>query len=214
MGTRVQALVACLVFLLAGISAAAAPADQDASAPAAGEAAHGMKVILLRPSARFEDVKTGTPLPGVDASVYERVLLAAAERGVGPDVPAIGVSKLEPAGAEACGRLDPLASKLARGDVNDDARAALGGVAALDSGYAVLVQFFRIRTGPGSSWNMYTGGITSSTDSTLIQAALVSASTGHVIWKGERLIRNKALKATDPALTKELALLYRNLDVK
>ena len=214
MRIRAHALIPCLAFLLVGLSAPAAPADQEAPVPAAGAVTPGMKIVLLRPSTRFEDVKTGAPLPRIDASVYDRVLLAAAERGVGPDVPAIGVSKLEPAGAEACGRLDPLASKLARGDVNDDARAALGGVAALDSGYAVLVQFFRIRTGPGSSWNMYTGGITSSTDSTLIQAALVSASTGHVIWKGERLIRNKALKATDPALTKELALLYRNLDVK
>ena len=79
MRTRVHAMVACLVFLLAGISAAASPADQDVSVPGAGEAARGLKIILLRPSTRFEDVKTGAPLPGATVKVL-RIFSPASSR--------------------------------------------------------------------------------------------------------------------------------------
>jgi hypothetical protein len=124
------------------------------------------------------------------------------------------VDNLDAPALEACGKLDPLASRLARGNVNEEAIEDLTQLAALDEQYAVLVQFFRLETGPGRSWNSFTGAITSSTASTLIQAALISAKTGKVLWKGERLIRNKAFRSTDADLDKALTLLYRDFDVK
>jgi hypothetical protein len=107
-----------------------------------------------------------------------------------------------------------MASRLARGNVNEEAVNDLASLATLDKHYAVLVQFLRLETGPGRAWNPNTGAIASSTDSTLIQAALVSGETGRIIWKSERLIRNKALKPTDAALSKALTDMYRDFDIK
>jgi hypothetical protein len=189
---------------------AASSAGQE-SAPAPG----GPKVILLRPSVRLEDVRAATPaLLKAAEEDYVDLLLGAAKRAAGSKTALLDVDKLEAPVAEACARLDPLASRLARGDVNEDALDALAQLAAVDDGYAVLVQFLRIRTGPGASWNSWTGAITSSTASTLLQAALVSGRTGKVIWKDERLIRNKAMKPGDKNLDKALTLLFGDFDIK
>jgi hypothetical protein len=50
--------------------------------------------------------------------------------------------------------------------------------------------------------------------STLMQAAVVSCKTGKVIWKGEQLIRNKALRPANAGFHKALALLYQDFDIK
>ena len=206
-----------------GLASVARPGAQEGATEPAR-----LKVILLKPSIRFKDVHAGvrnalgiaTPAannqkraPGSE-EVYEHLMLNAARLGVGSKAIPLDPDTLEPSVVEACTKLDPLASRLARGNVNEEAMSALASLAALDEHYAILVQFFRLETGPGRSWDPNTGAITSSTDSTLIQSALVSGKTGKVIWKGERLIRNKALKPTDSGLSKALTELYRDFDIK
>ena len=198
-------------------------------APEGPTALARLKIILLKPSIRFEDVRGGvrsdwgiaTPTsnrqkkrPPVPEEGYEHLLLNAARSGVGSKATPLDPGTLDPSVVEACTKLEPLVSRLARGNVNEDAISALASLAVLDERYAILVQFFRLETGPGRSWDPNTGAITSSTDSTLIQAALVSGKTGKVIWKSERLIRNKALKPTDSSLSKTLTELYRDFDIK
>jgi pyruvate/2-oxoglutarate dehydrogenase complex dihydrolipoamide acyltransferase (E2) component len=195
------------------------PAPAPAVKPAAPEAASepaGLKVILLKPSMRFEDLRTEAILPAqaAEEAEYEHHLLNAARKAVGSKGTVLEMDKLEPPAAEACKQLHALASRLARGNVNEEAMEGLGRLAALDERYAVLVQFFRLKTGPGRSWNPNTGAITSSMASTLMQAALVSCKTGKVIWKGEQLIRNKALKPTNANFHKALAPLYQDFDIK
>jgi len=198
------------------------PASAEAAAP------EQLKIILLRPSVHFEDVRSGVSsdfgVPtarvnrrkktGAPEGDYERLLLDAARSAVGSKARALDSETVGPDVAEVCSKLEPLASRLARGNVNDEAISDLTKLASLDKHYAVLVQFFRLETGPGRSWDPNTGAITSSSDSTLIQAALISSETGKVAWRGERLIRNKALKPADAALSKALQEMYRNFDIR
>lgn len=165
---------------------------------------------------RFEDIRSDAILPAqaAEEAEYELHLLNAARKGVGSKATVLEMDKLEPPASEAGKQLHDLASRLARGNVNEEAMQALGILAAIDERRAVLVQFFRLKTGPGRSWNPNSGAITSSMASTLIQVALVSCKTGKVIWRGEQLIRNKALKPTDANFHKALALLYQDFDIK
>ena len=196
--------------------------------PEAATSPAQLKIILLRPTIRFEDVPAGVRsdwgmkapslnrsknAPGSDEG-YEHLLLTAAKSGVGSRAPILSPDALDASALDVCSKLEPLSSRLARGNVNDEALKSLTNLALLDENYAVLVQFLRLETGPGRTWDPNTGAITSSADSTLVQAALVSGKTGKVIWKGERLIRNKALKPTDAGLSKALTDLYRNFEVK
>jgi hypothetical protein len=136
------------------------------SSPVAGE----LKIILLKPSIRFEDVRSTLPIPSADGSEYERLLLRAARNGVESRASALNLYELDLSAAEVCSQLDVLASRLARGEVNEEAAGVLARLAALNERYAVLVQFVRVKTGPGASWNSITGAITSSLASTLIRA--------------------------------------------
>ncbi len=187
-----------------------------------------LKIILLKPSVRFEDIHKGVksewglreseaikstkPL-GAEEN-YENLLLSAARSEVAPKALLLEREKLDSSTTEACAKLEALTSRLARGNVNEAATSALTELAALDEHYAILAQFVRLETGPGRSWNPNTGSITSSTDSTLLQVALISGKTGKVIWKGERLIRNKALRPTDSGFSKAITELYRDFDTK
>jgi hypothetical protein len=208
----VYAVRAALILAVAVASPAMTPAWGQDSVSAPGSA--GLKVILVKPAVRFEDVRSTFAIPVSDESEIDRLLVDEATRAVGSKATVLDVDKLESQANEECARLYDLASRLARGDVNEEATNGLARLAALDDQYAVLVQFVRVKTGPGKSWNAWSGAITSSSASTLMQAAVVSGKTGKVIWKGERLIRNKALKPTSVEFSKELGLMYRDFDIK
>jgi hypothetical protein len=115
---------------------------------------------------------------------------------------------------EAYKDLQPLVSRVARGNITEEAKAVLSRLSASDEERIVLVQFCRLKTGPGRSWNPNSGAITSSVASTLVQAALVSCKSGTVLWKGEQYVRNKAVKPTSKDFDKILSLLYKDLDMK
>jgi hypothetical protein len=234
---NLQALLAIPVFTIAALILAAKPVNQahgstspiGQASPEAARAPGQLNIILLKPEIRFENIRGGmsqdwsgmtTPTANKKEPAYavkedyEHLLLSAARLGVGSKANAFDSDTLGLSVAEACTKLQPLASRLARGNVNEEAVNELASLATLDKHYAVLAQFLRLETGPGRAWNPTTGAIASSTDSTLIQAALVSGETGRIIWKSERLIRNKTLKPTDAALSKALTDMYRDFDIK
>lgn len=164
---------------------------------------------------RFEDVRSDALVPNQAALEleYEFHLLSAAKRGVGTKLPLVELENLDPAAIEACKHLQALASRVARGNINEEVKGVLNQLAALDEEYIVFVHFFRLKTGPGRSWDPNTGAITSAVASTLMQSALVSCKTQKVIWTGEQFLR-KALKPTSPEFEKSLVLLYQDLDIK
>ncbi len=171
-------------------------------------------VIVVKPQIRFEDVR-GFFIPSVPTteSYYRQILIDTARGAVGTSAGVAEPDKLDPDLRAACGLLESLTSRLARGDTNEEARAVLTRMAAAPRPYLVLVQFLRIRTGPGASWNPNTGAIASSLASTLFQSALISPGKGSTLWKGEQLVRNKALTPTDAGFRKALTKLYKDFEI-
>jgi hypothetical protein len=110
-------------------------------------------------------------------------------------------------------QLRPLNSRLARGVINDEAQQTLGHLGSLPEEYLILVQYFRIEEGSGGSYNPLTGGITSATVSTLLQAALISTRTTKVVWKNE-LLERKLFRASDPKFANAVNALYETLGNK
>jgi hypothetical protein len=228
-------VAAILVLALAGATPRAEPAQQEPTAApplAAREATTAptkLIIVLLKPAIRFEEIPAGArsdfgiKVPTVSRGKkevlgneedYQRLLIDAARNAAGWKATLLDAGTLGASIAETCEGLEALGSRLARGNVNEDAMGKLARLAASDEHYAILAQFLRVERGPGRSWDPNTGAIGSSTDSTLVQAALVSAKTGKVIWKGERLIRNKALRPTDAALNKAIRDVYQDFDVQ
>jgi hypothetical protein len=210
------------IFAIAKSTPAAKPVNQDQGSvapvrPVSSEPASAptrLKIILLKPSIRFEDVSGKAPRIGATEEEYGRRLTEAAMKAVGSKAALLDVDMLDAPVLQACAKLDSLASRLARGDVNEEAAGELARLATFDEQYAVMVQFLRVKSGPGGSSPItITGQITSSMSSTLLQAALVSGRTGKVIWKGEQFVRKK-LKPADAGLSKALTLLYADFDFK
>ncbi|MGA2739005.1 MAG: hypothetical protein ABSG65_16325 [Bryobacteraceae bacterium] len=237
MRKRANAVAAILVLALAGATPRAEPAQQEpTAAPAAAPrdrevtpAPSKLMVILLKPAIRFEEITAGSrsdfgvKMPTVNRGKneapgneedYQRLLIDAAKNAAGSKATILDSGTLEPSIAETCQGLASLGSRIARGNINEDALGKLARLAASDEHYAILAQFLRLEKGPGRSWDPNTGAIGSSTSSTLVQAALVSAKTGRVIWKNERLIRNKALRPADAALNKAIRDVYQDFDVQ
>jgi len=224
-GTHRPALGPCgtVALTVLAVLAAAVPAAAQEPAPA------GLKVILLDPAVRFEDVASGArsdfgvtlptasrpkkPAATAPGDEYQNALLSAARDEIGSRATLLDPQKLDPPIADLSQALAPLSSRLARGSLNDEALENLAHLAALDENYAILAQFCHVETGPGRSWDPNTGAIASSAASTLVQVALVSAKTGKAIWKGERLVRHKVLRPTDPAFGKILREMYANFDI-
>lgn len=112
-------------------------------------------------------------------------------------------------------QLEPLTSRLARGVINDEALQILAHFATLPEDHLILVQFMRVKMGPGWSPGMYGNGTgaTSSMSSTLLQAALISTRTGQVVWKNEVLERS-LFRADSPKFAKFVDLLYTTLGIQ
>jgi hypothetical protein len=168
------------------------------------------KVVLLPPEVVFEQL-TNKPAPTQDAT-FESILTDTATANLKTHgytaAPPDGLQQVD--SSELLKQLQPLNSRLARGVINDDAQQILKYLAASPDDFLILVQHFAIKNGPGSSWNPYSGAITSSMSSTLLQVALISPKTGKVVWKNEVLER-KLFRADDPKLTNIINLLYQTL---
>ena len=175
------------------------------------------KIVLLEPAIRYSySAFVGVPRAGrvrplsdsdlPDSEQYERVLLDAARTEIGPRAALVDRDKQAPSVVEVLKGLDLLASRLSRGNVNEDASKMLACLANIDQQYLVLAQSISVQAGVRGTWNPNKGLITS----TLLQTALISVKTNQVIWKSEQLIRYKALKPGDAAMTKALAALYKD----
>jgi hypothetical protein len=175
----------------------------------------GWKILILKPVMHFEDVQSDLMVPQNASmeSEYSVQLANASIKGIGTRFPLVDMGNLESSRTETVEKLRELASRMARGNINEEAKEQLARLSEMDEGYMILVQYFRLKTGPGGSWNPNTGAITSSVASTLLQAALVSCKSGEVLWKSEQFVR-KALKPTSNEFHKLLDLLYKDYNHK
>jgi hypothetical protein len=225
------AVLGRIVFPLCAASQDAVPPKNEATSPAQQPA----RVVLLKPLLRFEDTRSGgatisngiASLPVLPDAKHDKVLvkfaardadfetrlLSAAQTAIGSKATIVLPEGLSQPGTEAFARLNEASSRLARGNVTDEAKTDLSLLAAPGEQQLVLAHSLRIKVGPGSAWNPYTGAITSPMESTLVQAALVCSNTGKVAWKNEQFIR-KALKPDSAEFSKMLTLLYAGSEIK
>jgi hypothetical protein len=173
------------------------------------------KVIVLAPQVTFEQLSAGSHARNSDSASFESALTSAANASLGTRKYAlVAPESLQNSSAgDWLKQLQPLTSRLARGVVNEDAQHILSQFGTLPDDYLILVQFMRVKQGPGGSWNPYSGAITSGMSSTLLQAALISTRTGQVIWKNEVLERSQ-FSADSPKFAKSVDLLYSTLVAK
>jgi len=194
-------------------SQAVAPAKTDETTQAPPD----YQVIILDPLVRFENIKdesVSQAYGGPNYSFESRLLTTGKDAVESQKLSVVKPETLsEPVAADLCKQLQTMSSRLARGNINDEAREILNRLTAINDRHVVLAQFMKVKLGPGASWNPYTGAITSPMNSTLVQAALVSCKTGQVLWKNEVLVR-KVMTVDSPDLVKALGLLYKTLDLR
>jgi len=176
------------------------------------------KVIVLRPLIEFEALQANTRnlvgQLGASGDFEAKLLATATGTVTARELTAVVSETLQNTTAgERLKQLQPLSSRLARGIVNEEAKTILNDLATLTGNSAVLVQFLRIKTGPASTWNPWTGQITSAMSSTILQVALVSCQSGQVLWKNESVAR-KVYRAADPKFAKWLETVYETLGTR
>jgi hypothetical protein len=168
---------------------------------------------------QLEDLISGKPISAArfrgaaQHSTYESRLLNAAKERIGSKASVVEPEALPDTAVGASSNLQGLSSRLARGNITDEAREDLARLATLNDQQLILVQFMRVKVGPGGWWNPNSGQIASAAHSTLLQSALISCKDGRVIWKSEQFLR-KALEPDSNELGKVLTLLYETLDIK
>jgi hypothetical protein len=205
--TRQRALIAtgCLAVALAACPDAGAQVRAD------------LKVILLESDVQFENItgRAGANTIESDRSLFATRLVAAARSEIEARVLELMPegSCVELLGSDDCARLIQLSSRLARGHVNQEARDILTRMSPASGELALLLQFMRVKAGPGGSWNPFSGAITSSMSSTLLQSALISTTSADVLWNAEVFVR-KTFGPKSGDFKASLALLYRTLTVK
>jgi hypothetical protein len=187
--------------------------QQVATEPHSAQSA--AKVIILPPQVTFEQLEAKAHPKAINSVEFESALTNAATtnlaaRRYAPTAPA-GLQNDTAAGLLR--QLQPLTSRLARGSINDDAQQILSKLAGLPEDFLILVQFVRVRQGPGGSWSPISGAITSGASSTSMQAALISTRTGQVTWKNEVLERSM-FSADSPKFAKCIEQLYSTLAFK
>ncbi len=198
------------------LTEAAAPVQPSATPTKAP--ARTANVILIPPQVRLEDMVTGRVLnpkqfhSATQHSSYESRLLGAATKKISPKTSVLAAEEMGEVVAEAGSNLQGLSSRLAHGNVIDEAKQEFSHLAALNEQQLVFVQFIRVKIGPGGYWDPNTGAIGSATRSTLVQAALISCRSGQVIWKGEQFVR-KALDPDSEELGKMLTQLLESLEI-
>jgi hypothetical protein len=225
------AVLGCFVFPPCAASQDAVPPTNEATPPTQQLA----RVVLLTPLLRFEDTGSGgstiisngiVSLPGFPGNFRrEKVLTKLAARDADFESRLLSAAKtalgsmatiMLPEGRsqpEAFARLNEVSSRLARGNVTDEAKTDLNLLSAPGERQLVLAHFLKIKVGPGRSWDPNLGTITSAMESTLAQAALVCSDTGKVVWKNEQFIR-KALQPDSSEFSKMLTHLYDGLEIK
>lgn len=209
-----------------------APAATSSTEPVQTDASSNQgarKVVFLDPVVRIEDSTgvvnglswLGSGFSGIrnrkpagTADEYQRVMLDAARSEIGSKAIVVEPDKLDSAAFEVCSNLNTLGSRLSRGNINEEAGKLLAHLAELDSQVVILAQSIHVQIGVSGTWNPNTGGISSSTASTLLQTALISAKTGTVIWKSEQIIRYKAAKPDDSAMSKALLALFKDFKIE
>jgi hypothetical protein len=198
-------IVQSCVLVLAAFLAGSAGAQENQRRP----------VIVLRPVATFSDYETDAELPPdqLEAESYCTVLDTAIQQELEKRGMPVA-SRTTAAGPEVEASLRTLhghVSKMARGLIGDDGRQALTAALAATNSEDVLVfaQYMRARVGDHGRWKAGYGILTPQMATITIQAALISARTGQVLWQGQVFLRDLP-KPQTPKFNTLVSQLYKD----
>ena len=174
------------------------------------------RIWVLNPKLTYEDVKKETPL---DASQYNgpqivRVLTDAGlsvlhskgvrdARTVLENLPTEMKAQAELASASA--------QRLFLSKPDPQVVQAIQRLGGTNEPAAVLVQYLRVKVGPGGFYDPFTGDLSTSASTTHLRAGLVDCQTGCVLWRNSVLLR-EVPKPDSPDLARALQQLYSTLN--
>jgi hypothetical protein len=171
-----------------------------------------LRILVIWPLSRFERIDTDAVIEDSEhmMRVYEEQMSAWVKKeATNRAFDVTELSSLDPARVGTAGeKLAALSHKLARGIVPEEARESLNSLAAVDPNLAVLVQYLKVKVGPGWDWNSYTGDLHSTMSNMLIDAALLSCRDGRVLWKNEVLFRDLVMPESHKFM-ETLTLVYQ-----
>ena len=119
--------------------------------PAAASPAASAKVVVFPPLVSVEQLQANARVHDLDSASFVSALQNAAKTNLTTRNFQLADSSglLNSPEADLLKQLEPLTSRLARGSINDDAQQILGKLAARPDDYLLLVQFVRVKQGPG-----------------------------------------------------------------
>jgi hypothetical protein len=170
-------------------------------------------ILTLRPFLKFEKMENEEILPASDfqGDAIERIVLTAATDAIESRkiVKVDCQTQEEMEIAELCNQLHSISPRLSKGRINDKAKVLLKQLASLKEHHAVLAHLVRVKVGPGTFYNPWSGLIHSSMSHTLLRASLIHCKSGRVLWKNQVLLREFP-KIESPEFTESLKLLYQH----
>lgn len=153
-----------------------------------------IQLIVSRPFLRFEQVQDESVLPAeqFNGDQLEGLVVSVVQEVFTSRNLVMAGLRLSPSDtiSEANEKVFNLSPELSQGVVEEEAYILLKQLGNPQESQAVLVQYVRAKVGQGGSWNPFSGGITSSSSSTQIYAALIDCASGKVLWKNRVLLRD------------------------
>lgn len=215
-GIRTIPFYLFLAWLLVLSSCATSPILVTTS-PISGEVAPNTDIIIVQPLLKFERIHDEAILPASDyqGNAIEAKMLAYAKSVVemrkfvivDPQI----YHEVEVAGL--FNQLCSMSPKLSIGVVDNGANILFKRLASFNERIAVLMQFFKVKVGPGGYWNPNTGAIASSMSNAVLQASLISCSTGKVLWRNQILTRQLP-QPESQQFSEALKLLYQSFPMR
>lgn len=183
------------------------------SSPSTTEIPLGAALLVLEPFVTFEWVTDEAALHVADdqlAKVKSALDGAARQalqtRGIRPHQSGGPGEEI----AKTVAGLGARSTRLARGQLPDDVRSLLTGLASSGQEFLILAQYLRVKVGPGGSWDPTTGAIRSDMSSAELHSALIGCADGRVLWRNAVVIR-RAVRPEDRGFQEEIRRFFASL---
>jgi hypothetical protein len=217
----------CLTVVLAACAGCASSDKVVQAVPAPGNVtcsnsllAASARVWVLVPKLTFERVENESALdpsayrgPEVAKVLTDSGLAALKSKGIG-DARTVVESNVQAELKAQAEQASASAQRLFLPTPDRQVLQAIQKLGGADKGVAVLVQYTRVKVGPGGWFDpVLSGDYRTSASSTHLRAALVNCQNGGILWQNSVLLR-EVPRAESPELTKALQQLYSTLNIK
>jgi hypothetical protein len=169
-------------------------------------------IMLLPPKLTYERIQNEQPLDGAEfqASAVVASLLAAARQSLQQKGLAV-IGEVSAGNAEVRHPLEGLSARadaLFHSPIDPSLVEQLRQVQPAGEDRAVLVQYVRVKVGPGGFWDPNTGVIHSKMSSANLRAAILRCRDGQLLWRNEVFLR-EVPRVNSSKFRKAVQLLYQ-----